>query len=217
VGPDGVGKSSLLSEIESGDHQLFNGVAIRHWRPGLLPPLSALLGRDDFRDPLPNGGFAPRRSPGRFQSLRLFYYAIDYMLGAYLKDNVESSRQRLVLYDRCLLDMAVDPVRYGLKSPAGVVALWRYLPGPDRVVVLSDDPRAIVERKSEISVEEAARQLGVWRAWSDSGEVGPVLQVDGPPSVLAERLMKIVMSEFVEKNRSSTDQDSVTRKSETAL
>jgi hypothetical protein len=136
----------------------------------------------------------------------LAYYALDYLLGGYLIDNVESSRQRLVLYDRCLLDMAVDPVRYGLRSRKGVILLWRILPRPDCVVVLADDPSVIVERKNEISVDEVARQLSAWRSLAERGLVGPVVQVDGPPSILAAKLMNTVMAVMVEKNRSSTDQ-----------
>lgn len=199
VGPDGIGKSSLIAALRDGDRLLFTDVCTRHWRPGLLPPLSALAGRRHAAGDAGPGG-PPRRTPGHFQTLRLAYYALDYLLGTYLKDRLDTSRQRLVVYDRCLLDMAVDPGRYGLRSARGVHLLWRFLPRPDCVIVLSDDARTIHSRKSEIPVEEIDRQLTSWRAFTAADEVGPVLRVDDTPRVLAGRLMSIVMSTLVEMN-----------------
>lgn len=200
VGPDGVGKSSLIAELDAGNRQVFTDVVIRHWRPGLLPALSSLLGRPGPSELGEGGGFPPRRSAGRLHWLRLLYYSIDYLLGAFLKDRVDSSRQRLVLYDRCLLDMAVDPLRYGLRSSAGVLALWRLLPGPDHVVLLSDEPERIVGRKGEIPLDEVSRQLTVWKSFLDRGEIDSVLRVDAFPPDLSRRLMRQVISVLIAKN-----------------
>lgn len=200
VGPDGMGKSSLLAAMAHGDSNLFNGIVIRHWRPELLPSLGNLMGRDDGLERDPHGRVIPRRQAGRFRWLRLGWYALDQLLGTILKDRVAAARQQLVLYDRCFLDMAVDPLRYGLSSGRGVRMLWRLLPKPDRVVLLTDEADRVFERKPEIPPAEIARQLDVWHGWAEDGIVGPIIRVDAEPKEMAERLMTHVMAALIELN-----------------
>jgi hypothetical protein len=131
---------------------------------------------------------------------RLAYYWVDFTIGRILKDTRDSGRQRLVLYDRCALDMAVDPLRYGLSSRRGARLLWKLTPRPDRVVLLFDDPARIAARKSELDRDEIARQLREWLELARQGQVDTIIRVDASPEELARRVSDVVIGAFVEKN-----------------
>src|ERR1700676_4213281 len=117
VGPDGVGKSPPIAlirdwfERELPDYR----VELRRWRPGLLPDLGWFIGKPSVTVKAAK----PRRNAGRFHGLRVFYYYWDFLLGAWWKDQIRTPPATVVIYDRCALDMKVDPVRFGLSSARG--------------------------------------------------------------------------------------------------
>jgi hypothetical protein len=186
VGPDGVGKSTLIANVARRAERRLRcpTVAVRHWRPGVLPQLGSLAGR-----PLPTAGRPPRRTAGRFAWLRSIYYATDFVVGARLRDRRISRNLGLVVYDRGALDMCVDPLRYGLSTDRPVRRLLRFLPRPDLIVLLYDVPGRIRARKEELEEEEIQRQLDRWMELAGAGEVDVVLPVSAPSAVLAERVV----------------------------
>jgi thymidylate kinase len=194
VGPDGVGKSSVAKRIQEMPDLVFTGVHLRHWRPGLLPDLGRLMRVRKAHD---GGPVAPRQQAGRFYGLRLWYYALDFLIGYHVKDRWLLGRQVLVLYDRAFLDMRVDPLRYGLASTDGMMTLWRFLPKPDLIVLLQDDPERTHARKPELSVPEIRRQLDVWHTLIEHGTVHAFIDVDGPPAAVAQRVIRLAVKEFV--------------------
>jgi hypothetical protein len=199
VGPDGVGKSTTLQTIQRSEGHVFLDILVRHWRPGVLPRLAELAGREIAR-PDTDGLFPPRRAPGRFQIFRLLYYYLDFLLGGLTKDRIDSSRQRLVLYDRCFLDMAVDPVRFGLASPSGTDLCWRWLPKPDRIILLSDDAGRIHARKPELTTAEIQRQLDDWRSRAKSGQVHVIVDAGSSRDEVTDRIWEVIADAFVKKN-----------------
>jgi thymidylate kinase len=198
VGPDGVGKSTLVRKLGN-QHAFTTEPIVRHWRPSLLPRLGAFVRKPEIL-PDPNGLIKPPRKPGRAHWLRLAYYFIDFFLGHFMRDNVDSSRQRLVLYDRYALDMAVDPLRYGLSSSRGTRLFWRLIPKPDLVILLYDDPERIYDRKPELLQEEIDHQLRDWLELAEEGQVGAIIRVDAPPDEMAKRVEDLGVGLFVEKN-----------------
>jgi hypothetical protein len=200
VGPDGVGKSTALRDLQHSDGHIFLDVIVRHWRPGVLPPLAKLAGRSTPR-PGPDGSFPPRRQPGRFHAVRLFYYYLDFLIGGFIRDRIDSSRQRLVLYDRCFLDAAVDPVRYGLASSRGTDFCWRWLPQPDRIILLTDEPHRIYARKAELPELEIARQLDEWHRRAKAGQVHAVIPVGASREQVTDAIWHVIRDAFFEMNR----------------
>ena len=204
VGPDGAGKSSLIRELVRLLPDDLH-VEVRHWRPGALPPLASLLGQ------APEPGEAsvpPRRSGGRFHVARLLYYGVDFLLGDWWlrRRDPQGAGPDIVVYDRCALDMNVDPVRYGLSSSAGTIALWRMIPKPDRVMLLLDDAEGIRARKAELTEAEIRSQMTRWLELARSGRVQGGLEVDAPPSVLAGRLVPLV-TEALGRGAGAADPD----------
>src|SRR5438105_11615929 len=84
VGPDGVGKSSAISELKRWFHKELPQVAfeVRQWRPNLLPDLGVFAGKSSK----PATKTPPRRTPGRFHLVRLVYYWLDFLIGSWWKD-----------------------------------------------------------------------------------------------------------------------------------
>ena len=189
VGPDGVGKSSVLGEFADllREELLLPDVRLRHWRPEVLPPLRRLVrGKSSARGPGP-----PRRTAGRLPAARLAYYGLDHWLGYLTRDRIAASRAFAVCYDRCLLDMAVDPLRFGLASSRGVVGLWKWLPKPDLVVLLTGDPEDIHRRKPELSEDEIEHQLERWRGLMKMGYVHAQLDQGMTPAETAREMLEL--------------------------
>jgi hypothetical protein len=198
VGPDGVGKTTVLNRVASDGRLVFTDVVMRHWRPGLLPPLGRLLHPTAGTANSPGG--PPRRRPGPLRLFRIAYYFSDFLLGGVFKDRVDSSRQRLVLYDRWFTDMTVDPLRYGLRSARGLSLLLRFLPKPDLVILLTDLPERIHRRKAELPLEEIERQLRAWRDWVEEGHVQPIAVTIMEPAEISRRVVALISEAFLEKN-----------------
>ena len=198
VGPDGVGKSTAISLLEDWFRQGLPKVSfeVRHWRPELLPDLGFYLGKPAT----PGQKTPPRRKAGRFQLIRLFYYFLDFLIGSWWKDRVKAPTASLIVYDRCALDMYVDPVRFGLKSAFGTRLLSRLTPRPDLTILLFDHPERIWARKQELARHEMADQLDRWLQLVGSGEVQAVIQVDAGPEVVAARILNLTLDAIVRKN-----------------
>src|SRR4030095_1152528 len=186
VGPDGVGKSTTVKAVQQLDEHVFVDVMVRHWRPGVLPLRAELLGKEI--------------APGSLHAVRLFYYYLDFLIGGLTKDRIASIQQRLVLYDRCFLDMAVDPLRFGLSSSRGTDLCWRWLPKPDRIILLSDEVGRIHDRNPELTKSEIQRQLDEWQRRAKAGQVHAVIGVHGSRDHVIDRIWEVITNAFVEKN-----------------
>ena len=199
VGPDGTGKSTVIKCLRDGDTSVFTATVVRHWRPGLLPRLGVFVGRPA---PVPDadGTVAPRRTAGHLQWLRLGYYFLDFILGYVFRDRMDSACQRLVIYDRCALDMVVDPLRYGLSSTRGTRLLWHLIPKPDLIILLYDEPDRIHSRKSEVSSHEIGVQIKNWMQLRDQGKIDAVVRVDVTPGEVANRVQDLVLQRFMQMN-----------------
>lgn len=199
VGPDGVGKSTLTQHLQDKIPRVFTGIVVRHWRPGLFPSLGSFLGRACHKA----GHVSPRREPGGFHWLRLLYYLFDFWIGYWIKDIKASSRQQVVIYDRCALDMVVDPVRYGLSSSRGTRLLWKIIPKPHIIILLYDEPENVFARKGELTNDEIDRQLKDWLELAEEGLVTSMVRVDREPTQIAKQVRDLFVEVFVRENRDS--------------
>jgi ABC-type oligopeptide transport system ATPase subunit len=196
VGPDGTGKSTIAKQIINYTPDFFTGLIIRHSRPRLLPDPHELFFLESNNKKIET---KPNRKRGNFHFIRLTYYAIDYFLGNFLLDCFDSSRLKIVVYDRCALDMFVDPLRYALKSNMGVMFIWRLLPKPDRIIFLHNDSVLIYKRKQELSLSEIQKQNELWLDLKDKGLVNNVITADNKNNILLE-INQIIIDAFLEKN-----------------
>jgi thymidylate kinase len=211
VGPDGVGKSTVIGLIQEWFAEKLpqRKIEIRRWRPGLLPDLHSVLHGKFSRTGTDNGPVTPRRKPGPLHTVRIFYYALDYILGGWWLDRIQTAPGTVIIYDRCALDMQVDPVRFALKSAKGARLLYRIAPKPDLVILLEDSPERIYERKRELDPHEMQEQYLRWRRLAEQGIVHATVRVDAPPEEIANRIRQLLLekleSKFGEPDRPTYD------------
>jgi thymidylate kinase len=194
MGPDGSGKSTLVTELRARLASDFRTIRHFHWRPGWNPRLRDLLRYRGY-DPPPSEphGVAPA---GPASSLvRFAWYAVDFVLGTRVSAFREAERPDvLVLVERYFEDLLVDPARYCMTlSPALVRAVRPLVPRPDLVILLDADPATFRTRKEELSLGELDRQLRVHR--TILGEWGaPVSRIDATASKdeVASRIVEAI-------------------------
>ena len=195
AGPDGVGKSTTIQLVRSrlAEQAPFLELAYFQWRPGLLPPLSRLAGKPEQTGP---SAFRPRRNAGRMQAIRIAYYFADYVLGSWWKLR-KLAKPRLILFDRCALDMEVDPVRFGLSSAGIVRRLYQWVPKPSCVVLLHAESEQIAQRKDDLTEPEIRTQLEAWLQMAGQDRVHNIVEVDNTPEEVAERVFQVLVDAFV--------------------
>jgi thymidylate kinase len=151
LGPDGVGKSTLIKYLTQIISPAFRRLRVFHWRPMLLWRRKHCGNAAD-----PHG----RSQHGTWWSLgRLFAHLLDYWLGYWLVMRPLLARSGLVIFDRYFYDLLIDPKRYRYGGPLWVVRLLRALiPRPDLMFVLDAPEQILLSRKQEVAPEEAQRQ-----------------------------------------------------------
>lgn len=156
LGADGCGKSSVIHRVERDLAHEWNGVRRFHLRPhfGLHDPDGPPV-----TDP---HGSAPRRFPTTMLKLGLWW--LDGTLGYLAAVRSHLSRGRLVVFDRCVRDILVDPRRYRFSGPRWLAAaLVRTIPEPDLFFVLDAPPEVLRSRKREVADAELVRQRRAYR------------------------------------------------------
>lgn len=157
LGPDGAGKSTVVERVEVDLAGRFGAVRRFHLRPhfGLRGP--------DGPPVLDPHGQRPR---GRLGSLaKLGFWWLDAAVGYVVAVRPVLRRRGLVLFDRYLDDVTVDPLRYRYRGPAGLArAFARMAPRPDVTVVLDAPEDVLRARKLEVTPEETARQRRAYLA-----------------------------------------------------
>jgi len=151
LGPDGVGKSTLIESMEVQLSGAFRRTANFHLRPGVF-------GKNDQGNPVTDPhGKPPRSFP--VSVLKIAYYFADYTLGYLFKLYPKFVRSTLVIFDRYFDDILVDPTRYRYGGPSWLVKFMRYfIPRPDLFLVLDASENAIFKRKQEVEKDELNRQ-----------------------------------------------------------
>jgi thymidylate kinase len=183
LGPDGVGKSSVIEGVERQIGPAFRKQARFHLRPHFGKPQGTSVTVED-----PHSG-QPRGLSGSMAKLALWWldYVSGYVRGVYPK----LIRSTLVVFDRYADDLAVDPKRYRYGGPLWMARLLgRTVPRPDLMFVLVADPEIIQARKAEVPLAETSRQVEEYRK---------LAQRKGVILVDAGRPLEEVVSNIVEE------------------
>lgn len=188
LGPDGAGKSTVAAVVREHLAPAFRRTTARHLRPGLLA--RGLAG------PVTPSSEPHSRPPRALLGslAKAVFWLLDYTLGYYATVRPELVRSTLVLFDRYLLDVLVDPKRYRYGGPRWLArALWRVVPKPDLVILLDAPVPILRARKLEVSPEETARQREAYRTLVGSLPNGHLIDAAQPVEQVAAQIDAIVL------------------------
>jgi thymidylate kinase len=152
LGPDGVGKSTVIAGLTETLKQGFWGRSrLFHWRPQTL-----------FQKKDTGINLTPHAKPERGKLLSMAYlsaFFMDYWVGYAVAIRPSLTRSNFVLFDRYFHDVVVDPLRYRYGGPTWFSkVLSRLVPEPDLVILLDAAGPSIFSRKEELPVGEIERQ-----------------------------------------------------------
>ncbi|MDG4554094.1 MAG: hypothetical protein P9E24_07590, partial [Candidatus Competibacter sp.] len=182
LGTDGVGKSTVINAIKLVlDDATHGALEIKHLRPGLLPPLARLKGKQAVQigPVLDPHGSTPSGTLGSL--FRLAYLMLDYVLGYWLVLRPKIAKSPMViLFDRYCYDMALDPRRFRISLPVGLVrGFIRLAPKPDIIICLYGNPAVIAARKKELPLEEVKRQTEALLAFAKQEPNAVLVSTEG--------------------------------------
>jgi thymidylate kinase len=195
LGPDGVGKSSVINEFSSVLEVLCLKPKYIHLRPNIFWRRSRPISTDS------NPHIA--KPYGKLLSvLKLLVLAPDYLF-LYCYDYYHRLRNNCLVFDRYYYDILVDPLRFRYGGPKWILDVlvklfWR----PSLVVVLKATPTNIYNRKAELSIDEIARQLTEYeKLVSLNGLNVTIVSADGN----IDSTVTVVKKVFIEAIRPKTE------------
>ena len=179
LGPDGSGKSTLANALRILLTAVGIQVHIRHLGPRLL--------RNEAHSPVTDPHARPPRGVAA-SVVKLGYWWIDYTIGYIVTCWPLLRRGDVIVHDRYLHDVAIDPKRYRYGGPLYLARLLaRVVPQPDIFFILVADPETILARKAEVSESELYRQLAAYRTFGTTNLRARVLDANLSTSELLEQ------------------------------
>ena len=187
LGPDGVGKSTVVREVRATSEPAFFFTRVVHFPPRLARLFQGERVSEPHRLaawPLPISAF------------KIMYWVVSITLDYFLHLRPQMVRATLVLYDSYLLDILVDPLRYRYGGPLWLARLvWRLSPQPETVVILLDAPiETIGMRKRELPFEEMARQRKAYRALMKDLANAVVVDASRPTKTVAADVTRAILA-----------------------
>lgn len=156
VGPDGAGKSTVITGLMECFQRSFRLERVFHWRPQIF---ASQKHKDFGTDP---HGKSQRGALLSMASLSACF--LDYWIGYVFVIRPLLSKSCLVIFDRYFHDVLVDPKRYRYGGPKWFAQFLAHLvPEPDLVMFLDSDPESVAQRKAELPVAEIRRQNHEYR------------------------------------------------------
>jgi len=192
LGPDGVGKSTLIARMNL---PCFRRMKQFHFRPGVLGKKS----------PAPVTDPHAQQPRSWFSSVaKIFYYYVDHWLGYLLQTYPAKVRNELVVYDRSFEDVFIDPRRYRLSGGhAFARVLNKLLPRPDLMIVLDADPELVHARKPELAVEELRRQRQALRKLTGESSHCVIISAANTPERVASEVQSRMIAFLAQREDKS--------------
>jgi thymidylate kinase len=191
LGPDGVGKSTLLANLADRLKETFRALHRFHWRPGVLFAGDKAAVTDPHARPC----YSPMRSV-----LHLGAHIADFQIGFVLRILPAVARTGLVLFDRYFYDLSVDSKRYRYGGPAWLPrALFRAVPSPDLVLILDAPAETVLERKRETTLEETQSQRERYLQLEGRGFRTQVIDASQSPDRVAQDACQAVIDVLRER------------------
>ncbi|MGN6507611.1 MAG: hypothetical protein ACTHM6_18800, partial [Tepidisphaeraceae bacterium] len=179
LGPDGVGKSTIIEHVRESISPAFLRTTYHTFAPSLIP--------HKFQPEKPTPHALPPRTFAA-SLVKAAWWSVCYTGGYLATIHGERARGGFAMNHRYLLDAIVDPKRYRYSGPTWLLrAIWFIAPKPDLVVLLDAPAEVIQARKKEVAFEETARQRNEYRALLSGMKYGRIINAARPiDEVVAE-------------------------------
>jgi thymidylate kinase len=123
----------------------------------------------------------------------LTFVMLDWWIGYWTWIVRQRAKLGLVVFDRHLLDVLVDPVRYRYGGPSWLArTACRLVPRPDVIVVLDAPPVVVRNRKQEVTPAESERQSLAYRRLAASVTSAHLVDATMAPEEVLEAVTTIV-------------------------
>lgn len=196
LGPDGSGKSTVIEGLASALEQSRIGMKSIHWLPQLRDDTetSSVVVTDPHSRP-------PKSACLSFLQLGKIF--VVWWIALFKNLLHLRAKKSLVLSDRFYPDLLADPRRYRYGASTKFAAfVFRFLPKPDRVIVLHTRAETILKRKQEVTPEELERQLGSYQKIADDwGERAVLVDCGQKPEAVVEEVLVAVVKALAKRTR----------------
>lgn len=181
LGPDGAGKSTVLDLVKAKLETREGQFAYRYFAPGFLKR---------YR-PKGDGSVTTNPHEGRQYGPALIFAKLSLMLFEFHMGLPRLRHENgLVLFDRFIHDILVDPRRYRMERLRGWMRwMLKAAPKPDLLVIISAPPDMIQARKQEVPPEETARQVAAYEALANIMPNTVIVHNDTTPDAAAELVL----------------------------
>lgn len=186
-GPDGAGKSAVIKRLARELSPPFLEVQQFHFRP---------MFRRQWRDTPPiTEPHAKSPRGGVLSTCKLLYWLADCWYGQVVAMRHARVNSRLVIFDRYLPDILVDPKRYRLpKSSRRFARLTAQLaPRPDLHILLDVPAEVVQQRKAEVSLAESQRQRVAYREMFQALPNAFMVDASAPMDEVAEDVKAVIL------------------------
>jgi thymidylate kinase len=143
LGPDGVGKSTVIDEVQQRIAPAFLHAHYQTFARGILPT----------RPKKSPHALPPRSLPASL--VKAAWWLLCYGPGYLRSVHPTLARGGLAINHRYLVDAVVDPHRYRYSGSIKLIRwIWRFVPKPDLIIFLDAPVEVICARKQEMPAEE---------------------------------------------------------------
>jgi thymidylate kinase len=198
-GADGAGKSAVIRRLASDPSLPFCGMQQFHFRP---------MFQQRWKESAPVT--RPHAKPPRgtmISILKLLYWLADCWFGYLTTVRPARANARLVIFDRYLHDILIDPLRYRIPKSSLRFArlIVRLAPSPDLYVLLDVPAEIVQQRKAEVSPAESQRQrlayLDMFQSLPNAFVVSAAASVDE----VAEEIKSVILESLTGKFLNRTE------------
>jgi thymidylate kinase len=197
LGPDGVGKTTICSEVKKRMKNLFfRKIYVYHSHPGFIPKL-----RDIYsfilRKRVVETSFTREK---KVSFLRYFLYLVYYGFENFIfwpRILWLRLRRSLIVFDRYFYDFLA--VKRNSKFLFWTIS--KIIPRPDLIFIIEASPEKIYERKKELNIEEIKRRLILYKSEKLSG-LAPVVFINSEKSLndISAKIEKEVAKKLLERH-----------------
>lgn len=203
IGPDGCGKTTVAKRLLESSliNKLFEKKFYFHTRFPFLPSFKQIAYHLQLidQDAVISEG-KPRRIDPRSPLnciVHSIYYGLNNFLGRFWIRKQKTRGGSLILFDRYFFEYLIQ-WEFSRCPRSLVRGILRFIPRPDIIIFLENDPNVIYERKRDLSLAEIARQMDMCREVIKSYPEAFVVSTKSTPEAALQQISQIILDRLVE-------------------